>query len=52
LVEVLVGMRDGEKGRETLNKIGFSGYRPVTDVDYEVARPYMRQGIADQRMTN
>ena len=52
LVDILVGMHDSEEGREALEQIRFSGYRPVNAADYEPARPYMQQRIADLRKTN
>jgi len=41
VVDALVKMKNSEKGRATLKKIGFPGYRKVNASDYEVVRPYL-----------
>lgn len=47
IVQILVGMSETEKGREALKQIGFPGYRAVSAGDYEPARPFMEQGVAE-----
>ena len=47
LVQILVGMADTEKGKQTLKQIAFPGYRAVSAAEYEPARPYMEQGVAE-----
>lgn len=44
---ILVNMSESEKGREVLKQIAFPGYRTVTAKDYEPARIYMEQAVAD-----
>jgi phosphonate transport system substrate-binding protein len=47
IVRILVTMRDSEKGKQTLKKIGFPGYRAVQSAaEYEPVRPYMQQVVA------
>ncbi len=41
VVDALIKMKNSEKGRATLKKIGFPGYRKVDASDYEVVRPYL-----------
>ena len=41
VVDVLVNMKQTEKGRAVLKKISFPGYRPVKAEEYEVVRPYL-----------
>jgi len=45
ITEILVGMKDSEKGRQVLKEISFQGYRAVSAKDYEPARPYMEQAV-------
>ena len=52
VVDILVGMEDNPKGREVLKQILFSGYRAANAADYEAARPYLRQGVADLRKSH
>ena len=47
LVAALIRMSKTENGKATLKKIAFPGYREVSASDYEPARPYMVQGMAD-----
>ncbi len=49
LQQALVRMEDDPRGREVLRAIGFPGYRPATNADYEVTRPYLaRSGLASE----
>jgi ABC-type phosphate/phosphonate transport system substrate-binding protein len=48
IVQILVNMKNTEKGRQVLKQIGFPGYRAVqSPVEYEPVRPYMEQAITE-----
>ena len=47
VANILVGMKDNPNGRRALGQMSFSGYRPASVADYEAARPFTRQGVAD-----
>jgi phosphonate transport system substrate-binding protein len=49
ITRILVGMKSTEKGRKVLKQISFPGYRAVSAKDYEPARPYMEQAIANMK---
>lgn len=43
ITDILVAMKDSEKGSQVLKQISFPGYRAVSAKEYEPARPYMEQ---------